>query len=384
MLMGPKQKTDFNFNPAGPVFDATDGERSSAMGAYTHAPIDSKIFDGPAWKAYPGDKPFFAQINYSEAHRTFISDPLDPIDPGDVELPPYYPDHPIARRDWALYLETIQVLDKKIGNLMKEIHSKGLDENTLIILFGDHGRPMLRGKQWLYEGGIHVPLIVWQPGSIEASKVSDDLVSLIDLAPTTLKVAGIEPPEHMQGKVFLGKGAKERKYIFAAKDRCDEVDDRVRCVRDKQYKYIRNFHPQLPFNQLSTYKRIQYPVMTLMRLLHEKGKLNKAQARFMAPSRPKEELYDLKTDPHEFKNLAFDPAHKNILLEMRKALDDWIVETKDQGEIPESPEIIKYWDDFFDTHYEKIMRQRGLSPNISHKEYLSWWDKELTRLENGG
>ena len=377
MMMGPKQKTDFNFTPDGPVFDAIDGEQSSAMGAYTHAPVDMKIFEGPAWKAYPGDRPFFAQINFSEAHRTFAKDPHDPIDPDSVYIPPYYPDHPIVRRDWASYLETVQLLDKKVGNLMKEIRDKKLDKNTVIIFFGDHGRAMLRGKQWLYEGGIHVPLIVWWPGRVKAGTVSSDLVSLIDLCPTTMRIAGVDIPGNMQGKVFFGDGATKSKYIFAARDRCDEVDDRIRCVRSKRHKYIRNFYPQRPYTRFSAYKKLQYPVMTLMEVLYDQGKLTPQQAQFMAPTRPVEELYDLKNDPYELNNLAKDPAHEPILLEMRTALDEWICRTKDKAQLPEDAEISKYWDNFFKKRYAEVMKERGLSAKTSNRDYLKWWTDNL-------
>ncbi len=272
LLMGPKQKTDFNFQVSSPVFDAVDGEFGGSMGAYHHGAVNVSVFDGPAWKQYPGDLPFFAQINFSETHRTFINDPAHPIDPNQVVVPPYYPNEPLVRSDWSLYLETIQVLDQQIGQLMADVKARDLDKNTIVLFFGDHGRPMLRGKQWLYDGGIHVPLIVRWPGHLNPGTVSDELVSLIDLAPTSLSLAGIDVPVHMEGQVFLGvKKAQARTYIFAARDRCDETDDRIRCVRDKQFKYVRNFYPERPYTQFNAYKKLQYPVLTLMQVRHAQG-----------------------------------------------------------------------------------------------------------------
>jgi len=257
LLMGPKQKTDFNFTPHVEPFDADDGKQVISGGAYTHDPADKAILEGAAWQQYPGDRPFFAVVNYSEAHRDFTHDPVNPIDPNDVALPSYYPDHDIARRDWALYLETIQLLDRKIGNLMQELESHGALDNTIIMLFGDHGRAMLRDKQWLYDGGIHVPLVIWGNG-IETGVVRDDLVSLIDLAPTTMDIAGLEVPGHMEGNIFLGENRRMREFIFAQRDRCDETDDRIRAVRDKRFKYIVNHIPGQPYLAFNAYKNLRY------------------------------------------------------------------------------------------------------------------------------
>lgn len=383
MLIGPKQKTDFNFNPTHDVFDARDSREGSAMGAYTHGEIGAKMLEGPAFQKYPGDRPFFAQINYSEAHRTFINDPEDPIDPEEVDLPPQYPDHPIARRVWALYLETVQILDKKIGTLMQELEDKGLTENTAVFFFGDHGRAMLRGKQWLYDGGIHVPMMIRWPGEIESGTVNSDLVSLIDISATTLEIAGVHPPDYMQGNVILGPNAKSRDYIFAARDRCDETDDRIRAVRTKRYKYIRNFHPLQPYTKFNAYKKLQYPMLTLMQVLHREGKLTTEQEQFLADTRPPEELYDLRKDSHEVKNLADNPEYESILTELRHKLDEWIYETGDMGQVPEDPEVALYWDRFFEEHWKENMEERGLSPDISDEEYLQWWDEKLTELEKG-
>jgi N-sulfoglucosamine sulfohydrolase len=337
-----------------------------------------KPFDGTDWRQRKPGQPFYAQVNFSETHRTFKRDEANPIDPEEVELPPYYPDHPIVRRDWANYLECAQVLDKKVGMVVRRLKDDGLADNTIVFFFGDHGRPHVRGKQFLYEGGIHVPLIVRWPGHIKPGTVVDDLVSAIDFGPTCMKLAGIEPPESMQGQLFLGPDAKKRKYVFAARDRCDETYDRIRCVRTKRFKYIRNFFPNLPYTQPNLYKRRQYPVLTLLEVLYARGKLTPDQSRFMAPCRPPEELYDLVNDRHELHNLAEDTKYQTILKELRATLDKWIEETGDRGEIPEDPRIAA--EQFLTRHapgQKRTMKARGLSFDITPTEYLDYWRKEL-------
>ena len=337
-----------------------------------------KPFDGTDWRQRKPGQPFFQQVNFGETHRTFKRDPKRPIDPKDVTLPPYYPDHPIARRDWADYLECAQVLDKRIGKVLERLEEDGLAENTIVFFFGDNGRPHIRGKQFLYEGGIHIPLIVRWPGHIKAGEVVDDLVSAIDFGPTCMDLAGIPAPKFLHGRSFLGPNAGKRSYVFAARDRCDETYDRIRCVRDKRYKYIRNFYPEFRYTQPNLYKYRQYPMWTLMEVLYAEGSLTPAQAAFMAPCRPPEELYDLEKDPHETRNLAGDPSYAGVLKRMREQLERWITETGDQGEKPEDPRVAARM--FVERHLpgtKRALKARGLPVFPSPKEYLAWWEKQL-------
>jgi len=307
-----KGKTDWNFKPR------------------------IKAYDSSKWGDLKKNQPFFAQYQFSETHRKFKRCGRHPVDPDKVKLPPYYPDHPIARKDWAMYLETINVLDQGIGQVLRKLDADGLADNTIVFYFGDHGRAHVRGKQWLYDGGIHVPLVIRAPGLIEPGSVVDELVSAIDFAPTSLKLCGIEPPKHMEGRVFLGPDrGKPREYIVAARDRCDETVDRIRCVRDKKHKYIRNFMPERPYTQKNAYKERAYPMLKLMKELHAAGKLTPAQQLFMADRRPAEELYDIQADPWEINNLAAAPGHQDALKVMRGRLDKWISETGDKGQFPE-------------------------------------------------
>ncbi len=350
-------KTDWNFTPAGEPFDGTD------------------------WNQRREDQPFFAQVNFRLTHRVFERDPQNPIDPEKIDLPPYYPDHPITRRDWANYLESLQVLDKQIGAVIKRLEDEGLMDNTVIFYFGDHGRCMVRGKQWLYDGGIRVPLIVRLPGKAKAGTVQDNMVSMLDLAPTAMRLAGVKVPEHLQGRPFLGAGSTQREYIIAARDRCDETDDRIRCVRTNKYKYIRNFHPERPYTQFNAYKTNRYPLVSLLPVLHGKGDLTPAQARWLAPQRPAEELYDIQADPHEIDNLADNPEYARTLDKMRSVLDNWTTETGDKGAQEEPQEIKKYWDDFMAEKYKEWMEAKGLTANSTPEEHVAFWRQELLNKE---
>lgn len=305
------------------------------------------VFDGTDWTQRRSGQPFYSQVNFSETHRAFHRFPARPVDPARVEIPPYYPDHPAIREDWAMYLDTAQHLDVKAGKVLQRLKDEGLADDTIVFFFGDHGRPMPRGKQFLYEGGIHIPLIVRIPEKfriegLHAGGVNDDLVSAIDITATSLKLAGIDPPAHMEGQVFLGAGAKKRDYIIAARDRCDETVDRIRCVRNRRFKYIRNFFPNRPYTQQNVYKDVSYPPLRVMRQLQEEGKLTGPPALFMASKRPPEELYDLEADPHEIRNLAEKAEHKKTLGEMRAILDGWIRQTGDKGQAAE--EGVMEWD----------------------------------------
>jgi arylsulfatase A-like enzyme len=317
-------KTDFNFNV-------------------------EKPFDGADWSERKEGQRFYAQINFSETHRAFKPFPERPIDPGSVELPPYYPDHPAVRLDWALYLETAQHLDRKVGRVLDRLEKEGLAEDTIVFFFGDHGRPMPRGKQFLYEGGIHIPLIVripekYRPEGFTPGSSNDDLISSIDITATTLSLAGVKLPANMEGRPFLGPDMQPRDHIVCARDRCDETVDRIRAVRTRQYKYIRNFYPDRPYTQQNIYKDTSYPPLQVMRQLHAAGKLTVAQAPFMAGKRPEEELYDLEADPYEISNLAGSTDQQQTLEHLRGLLDAWIQQTKDQGAIPEKelPDEFKY------------------------------------------
>jgi len=218
----------------------------------------------------------------------------------------------------------------------------------VIVFFGDNGQAHVRGKQFVYESGLHVPLIIrWPknfpaPKNFKAGTVSDQIVQSIDLTATTLSIAGGKKPPKMEGRVLFGEKAEApRHYAFGARDRCDETVFRLRTVRDKQYRFIRNFTPDQPFLQPNDYKRRQYPVWTLLPQLAAEGKLTPAQAALVAPAMPPEELYNLDADSYEINNLVTSakPEHKAALKRLRAALNKWIEETNDQGRVLEPPAL---------------------------------------------
>ena len=307
----------------------------------------SKPFDGSDWNQRKPGQPFFAQLSISMTHRGGQWKGLDkkldnPVDPNKVKLPPYFPDHPTAREDWATYLNSIQMMDQYVGKILQRLDNERLTDNTVVIFIGDHGRCHVRGKQWLYDAGIRIPLIVRWPGKLKPGYVNEDLVSAIDISATVLKISGIQPPKHMQGKVFLGPGAQKREYIFASRGRCDETIECIRCVHDKRYSYIRNYMPYRPWMAPNRYKDTSYPMRDLLRSLHAEDKLTPAQMKFMAPTKPPEELYDLKNDPHELHNLVNSPEHEKVLKRMRAAHIKWMHKTGDLGLIPE-PQLEEFY-----------------------------------------
>jgi N-sulfoglucosamine sulfohydrolase len=328
-------KTDFNFDVPKDYFDTTTN-----------------------WLNNPRNhprKPFFAYLNLGQTHESQIrlaQDKFDALtsilppehrhDPAQATLPPYYPDTPVIRRDLANYYDLVSVVDHRLGEILRKLEAAGLDENTVIFFFGDHGRGLPRGKRWVYDSGIRVPLIVKWPGKIKPGTVREDLVTFVDFAATILSLAGIDLPKELDGQPILradGSAPAPRKYIYAARDRMDETPDRVRAVRDTRYKYIRNFQPELPYAQKIAYME-EMPTMQEWRRLHAEGKLTGPQKLFFTPTKPKEELYDTELDPHEINNLIASPAHAAKLDELRAALDDWLAKTGDLGAIPE-PDLIK-------------------------------------------
>lgn len=333
-----------------------------------------RMYDGADWAKRKPGQPFFAQVQIKDPHRDFVN-LKDHDRASEVDLPAYYPDHPVVRLDWANYLASVEVLDRKVGDVLDRLDREGLSDNTLVIFFGDHGRPHYRDKQWLYEGGIRVPLIVRWPDHLPVRSVSDDLVSLIDVTAATLGAAGVEIPDWMQGEDFLGDDFAGRDLVFAARDRCGDTQDRIRAVRSSQFKYIRNFHPERPYAQHSGYKELQYPGMTVARVLKLRGELTGAPSRFWADRRPEEELYDLSADPDELQNLADDPQHRAELQRLRDALSEWIEQTDDRGRFAEAD--VQPTLDSSRSWYRGRMQKRGLSPQIAPEAYLKWWEKEL-------
>ena len=335
---------------------------------------NAKLFDGIDWSKREKGQPFFAQVQIHEPHRPF-NHAKDITRADDVEIPSYYPEHPVIRADWANYLATIESLDQRVGAVLERLESEGELDNTVIFFFGDHGRPHYRDKQWLYDGGLRVPLIVRWPGHVQPGIVKTELVSLIDVSAATIAAAGLPVPDWMDGQDFLASDFPGREMIFAARDRCGDAVDRIRCVRTDSFKYIRNDFPERPYSQTSSYKDLQYPGMTVARALKQQGKLQGPPAAFWTDSRPAEELYDLNADPDETNNVAGDPKYAKVIASLRGELDQWIVDTNDQGyqaepKLQETLEASKKWSD-------KAYDRRGFTRDVDPEVYLEWWEKEL-------
>ena len=311
------------------------------------------------WRNRPDKgQPFFAVFNFNVTHEsqarataeqyaknTERLTPEQRHDPAKAVIPPYYPDTLKVRKNWAMYYDNITAMDYMVADLLKQLEEDGLADNTIVFFWGDHGRGLPRAKRWPYDSGLRVPLIVRWPGQIKPGTVIDDPVMLFDLGPTVLSLAGVTIPAHMQAQAFLGPQKKApRAYTFGHRDRMDETYDMVRTVRDKQFRYIRNFNPGRPYVQYVDYLE-EMPIMQELRRLNKDhfnalgenyGKaLTPAQLLWMAPEKPSEELYDLTNDPYEIKNLANSSQHQDVLKRMRAVLDKWQKDTKDLGQVPE-------------------------------------------------
>ncbi len=302
------------------------------------------------WKSRPDrDQPFFAVFNLNTTHESRIrrqyeariDDDANKIhDAQRLILPPYYPDTPKMREAWAAYYDIITSTDERVGELLQEIDDAGLRDSTVVVFWGDHGVGLARGKRWLYDSGVKVPITVRWPGEIEPGSVRTDLVQFLDLAPTMVVLAGGDKPSHMQGRIFLGPNtepAPER--LFHARDRMDERFDMIRAVRDERYKYIRNFESHKPWVQFMRTPS-QGPAYQELGRLKDEGGLDELTGLFMRDSKPYEELYDLLVDPYEMHNLAGDPAYAGRLEAMRGQLVTWMHRTDDKGLIPE-PELLR-------------------------------------------
>lgn len=264
-------------------------------------------------------------------------------DPADAPIPAYHPDTPEVRHDWAQYYDRLTEMDAEIGKVLADLKADGLEEETIVFYYGDHGSGMPRSKRWPYNSGLHVPLIVHVPEKFKhlapeeymPGGVSDRLVAFVDLFPTLLSLASIEIPEHLHGTAFLGPAAgDEQPYVFGFRGRMDERYDCVRSVRDQRFIYIRNFMPQEIYGQHVAYM-FQTPTTQVWKRLHDEGKLNEAQSKFWQP-KPAEELYDLQSDPDEVVNLAGDPQYAARKEKLSTALLQWMTQTRDVGLLPES------------------------------------------------
>jgi uncharacterized sulfatase len=310
------------------------------------------------WRNRGRKQPFFSVFNFTGCHESGIAGeskyksvtaklkPSQRQDPKKLELPPYYPDTPIVREDWKRNYELITAMDAWAGDLIGQLKADGLYDNTIIFFWSDHGVGLPRAKRWLYDSGTHVPMVVRIPerfrtrGQGRPGSLDDRLVSSIDFGPSVMNLAGLEIPEYMQGQPFAGPNPPApREYVFGARDRMDERYDIIRSVRDKRYRYIRNYEPLKTYYQYMNTPE-KGATMKEIRRVHAAGKLPPAARLFMAERKAVEELYDLKNDPHEIHNLAGNPKYAGRLKRMREVHLQWVRDTKDLGLMPE-PELVE-------------------------------------------
>lgn len=319
-------KTDYNLSPLEGRMEAAWDESSNKA----------------TYKNRKPGQPFFAVFNTAISHESSIHTPLDTLmhDPKQVPIPAYHPRTPEMKHDWAQYYDRITQMDTWVGGILDELEREGLAENTIVFYYSDHGGVLGRSKRFLYESGLHVPLIVRFPKKYAhlapggPGTWQDRIVSFIDFAPTVLSLAGIPVPEYMQGQPVVGKQSDEQaEYAFSFRGRMDERFDLSRSVRDAKFRYTRNFMPHKIYGQYIEYLW-RAPSMPSWEKAYQQGALNETQTTFWEP-KPFEELYDTDIDPDNVHNLATDPSYREVLERMSNALVNWMVTSKDVGLIPE-------------------------------------------------
>lgn len=304
--------------------------------------------DAAHWRNRPRNTPFFSVFNIEVTHESRIwskaNDSLWVDKYLEVSVPPYLPNTEVGKKDVRCMYSNILEMDNKVGQILEALKSDGLLDSTIVVWYTDHGGPLPRQKRVLYDSGLKVPMIIRFPNGEFYGHRDNRIISFIDLAPTTLSLAGIEPPHYMEGKAFLGEymRANEPEYAFGAADRFDEFTDHMRSVRDKRFKYIRNYELDKPVYSDVAYRK-QMPIMQELLQLKEQNLLTPEQAVWFAHPKQKEELYDLENDPHELNNLAQNPEFQEQLEKMRRACTDWIEHIDDKGLQPEKELIESFW-----------------------------------------
>ncbi|MBR9908834.1 MAG: sulfatase-like hydrolase/transferase [Gammaproteobacteria bacterium] len=345
-----------------------------------NAPKTAWDENGPSahWRNRPQDTPFFSVFNFTTSHesglfepygfrevemRHYFADDADRIAklpqdhllktqesetpvhlPRDTKfnIPPYLPDTEIVRRDmWKMY-NNLAETDRQMGAILRQLKEDGLYDNTIIFFYSDHGGPLPRQKRLIYDSGLKVPLIIRFPQAANAGAVDDQLISFVDFAPTTMKLAGMAIPDHMHGRDFIQNSESERQYIHAAADRFDGFTDAIRAVKDKRFKYIRNYRPEQGY-YLPVAFREQIPTMQELLRLRDKGQLNELQMQWFSETKPREELFDTIKDPHELHNLATDSEYADKLKELSAEMDRWLANIGDTPNLPERKLIDTLW-----------------------------------------
>ena len=300
------------------------------------------------WRNRAEGQPFFSVFNFGITHESQVwaqaGNPLLVDENLEVPIPPYLPDSEIGRKDVRQVYSNIVAMDQQVGEILNQLEEDGLLDSTIIFWYSDHGGPLPRQKRLLYDSGIHLPLIIRFPDQYRAGEIDDQLISFVDFKSTILSLAGIEPPTYVDGRAFLGEYAAStsRDYVHAAADRFDSEYDTIRAVRDKRFKYLRNFNPEKPYYLPLTYRE-QMPVMQELLRMRDAGQLNETQVQWFRTSKEEEELFDTENDPYELNNLAGDTSYAEKLAELRNELDSWMSYIDDKGLMPEVDLINSMW-----------------------------------------
>ncbi len=328
------------------------------------------------------DQPFFAQVTLHTTHRggwwNSVSNSSEHrVNPDKVVLPAYYADTPEIRNDWAKYLDQMEYMDNEVGMLLAELEEKGMRDNTIVIFIGDNGRCNVRGKGYLYEPGLHLPLIVNWPAGLTGGKKDERLVASVDVAATILSAAGIELPEYMTARSIIEEDENPRDYIYSARDLWDEVLEQSRAITTHEFRYIKNNITEQPHDAQQAYLEFYRPAVHIMRDMNENNELNELQAKFFA-QKESEELYDIINDPFETKNLISDPAYAKVLAQMKGYYDAWNAENHDYGIDPiiwencPPPKSVEIMNWIYEERPDIISKmKKGIEPNYGkiQKEY---------------
>lgn len=345
-------KKDYQFGEPFTVWDADIGDFMTPP-------------DLAAWRQLPSGKPFFAMINLMSTHESHLArtdmelpgnspfkrmvkviakwqeENVERVTaPDSVEVPPYYPDTPRVRQSIAQHYDNIHYMDNEVRQILDNLASDGLADNTVVIWTTDHGDALPRAKRSNYDSGLEVPFIVRWPDGHAAGTVNDQLMSFVDVAPSLLALAGAEIPDFIDGVNALG--GEQREYIHAARDRMDETWDRQRTVRDRRFKYIRNLMPELSYFRPLAF-RDMFPIMQEWWSVQGEGGLDSTQAVYFEAPRAAEELYDTLADPWETNNLAADPAFADDLARLRAEADRWLASVDDWGADEERERLEQMW-----------------------------------------
>lgn len=263
-----------------------------------------------------------------------------------VEVPPYLPQNEIGENAMRRMYTNIIRMDKGVGKILDQLEEDGLSDQTIVVWYSDHGGPLPRQKRLLYDSGLHVPLIIRYPNGFKAGERDRRLISFVDFPPTLLSMAGIPAPSYMQGQAFEGtfKAKTPRTFIHGHADRFDERMDMIRAVRNKRFKYLKNFHPERPYYLPLAYREKMEVMQELLRM-RDAGTLDENQAQWFRQTKAEEELFDTENDPHELNNIADDPAYSDVLATLRAECNRWIKAIDDKGFVNEVDLIKNFYPD---------------------------------------